>query len=336
VCDPPRATLTCGTTFPLGEDVIARNVHSWREVADGALGMSPEEAAQLELSLDKRPDQLEARIRLVVHYLARFSAPTQERRHIHLYWLIDNHPEVGLDGYGLIHPQLHPREYSEGKRRWLEAVARRPTETMILRHASEYMMFADRDLSRDLVVRGLAIDGAGHWHGTLGLLSLQEAFDERSEIKKRELFKESVIEYERALATESSCESLVGLARARLGAADHAGAADAARAVLAQGVEVLSRCNGVHYANVVLGNIALVSGAVAVALGHLAAARTIHHPFSVGLFGPDLTLAVALMALGQRDAVSEFLAACKPFCDAHQLDELIRRFDNGVDPIDPG
>lgn len=89
--------------------------------------------------------------------------------------------------------------------------------------------------------------------------------------------------------------------------------------------------NLIYDAHTVLGHIALRAGDVAAAKRHLlAAARTPGSP-QLNTFGPDMELAIDLLAAGERDAVIEYLELCKRFWQqaGSSLDEWQREIRDG-------
>ena len=79
--------------------------------------------------------------------------------------------------------------------------------------------------------------------------------------------------------------------------------------------------NAVHEAHVLLGFAALAEGAVAEAEGHLRRAGAAPSSPQLLSFGPDMSLAEALLRLGRTDAVLDYLDACRGFWE-HGNDRL--------------
>ena len=89
--------------------------------------------------------------------------------------------------------------------------------------------------------------------------------------------------------------------------------------------------NAVFTGNMVLGLVALRQGSVGQArLYLLESAKTKGSP-QLDSFGPDFTLARALLRQGERDAVLDFLAACKSFwtLGGDRLDQMIAAVKSG-------
>src|SRR4029078_1152612 len=69
-----------------------------KEVNQGTIlvegwNVTPRQADLLELQLEREPDNVEVRLRLLSHYYQRMEAAPRVR---HLLWLIANHPEAAV------------------------------------------------------------------------------------------------------------------------------------------------------------------------------------------------------------------------------------------------
>jgi hypothetical protein len=85
---------------------------------------------------------------------------------------------------------------------------------------------------------------------------------------------------------------------------------------------------GVNSANVVLGTLALRRGDVALAKQHLIESAKTKGTYALSAWGPDTSLAQALLNRGERDVVLEYLALCKAF--RKHNDGLIERWQGEI------
>ena len=109
---------------------------------------------------------------------------------------------------------------------------------------------------------------------------------------------------------------LPALAAAQLEAGDASGAERNAQRLLriaARSREAWNHDDLVHAAHTLLGRVALARGDANGAREHLLASARIQGSGALSSFGPDLTLAQALLAAGDRDAVAAYLELCRAF-----------------------
>ena len=92
--------------------------------------------------------------------------------------------------------------------------------------------------------------------------------------------------------------------------------------------------NAIQDSNVVLGRLALRDGDVAAAKAFLLEAGKSTGSPQMNSFGPNLSLANALLQKGEKDVVIEYLNACKKFweMDRGRLDDWIALVKAGKTP----
>jgi len=92
--------------------------------------------------------------------------------------------------------------------------------------------------------------------------------------------------------------------------------------------------NAIHDGNMVLGLIALNDGKVSEAKIFLAAAGKTPGSPQLNSFGPNMSLAKALLEKGERVAVIEYFALCRGFWELHRdyLDRWTLEVKNGQIP----
>ncbi|MDQ3368400.1 MAG: hypothetical protein M3680_23490 [Myxococcota bacterium] len=329
------------------------DVVDWEQVAKEPSDLSDEE---LEAALAEDPEDLRSRVQLARRYLFQIlDAEAQKRRHAHLLWLIEHHPEVDC-GYMGISAALWPEAYAAGKRAWLSVSGARPNDPIVINHASRFFSVDDRSIAKDLMARGAALEPTvAHWHLCLGFQRIVDWFDAHdSDANTRQrLAADAVAEYEQAVALETDPHAhfaiLTDLVRAASMAAQYDRAAQVATRILAIAARDSPdlhprREYAIHYARAALGNAALANNDIASACQYLDAAKSVDGNFPMThLLGPDFTLATALLAHGERDAVIEYLDGIeKPWpCHNHfkQWRQMIRegqtpsfRLTAGVSP----
>ena len=151
---------------------------------------------------------------------------------------------------------------------------------------------------------------------------------------------EAVQAFERAYELESWDFSRHGLQIDIARAAVAAGLLDVARiaadAVLrnaSQFERTWQYGNAIHWAHIVLGQVALRTN-LQMACAELGLAGGTRGSPQLNSFGPDLELAQSLLDLGRTDAVLDYLTRCKRFWEMDQgaLDQWISRISSGGRP----
>jgi len=290
----------------------------WVSVCSAAERSSGDDASLLESQLDDNPKDLEARIKLIGFYTGVGS----EERNEHIQWLISNHPDIDIGRYGRIDKDVAPGEYDEGKRLWLAAVARLPTDSRVLKNAVNYSWLHDSAMSEDLVMQGIALEPlAPMWHAMRGdLRATMASTADISDEDRLRCSREAAAEYERALNLSQTpferFEQTLNLMKASLDAQAYGSAEELATQLLAR-AKVFETTwiygEALHAAHIVLGQIALTRGYIAMAVEQLlAAGRTPGSP-QLNAFGPDFDLAARILDSGQPNAVIEYLESCKTF-----------------------
>lgn len=279
--------------------------------------LSPEAVVALEVAVAATPDDLRARAQLIGFYFEDQSWEAQVRRIAHVHWIIRHHPEIDLGAPGSIIEELAPEGHAEARRRWLAVLAVRPDVPVYLRNASRFFQFDDAELAEELRQRGAALEPSNPWWPR-AIAEARMRAARRSETDRIRLAHEALAAYEVALALTPATKHhtlLPALAAAAVEAAELTRASEAAEQVLGLVATAPGWSQGqlVHTGHVVLGRVALARDDVPGTCIHLAAAGATPGGPALNTFGPDLVLAAALLARGERAAVVAYLEACKAF-----------------------
>ncbi len=174
-------------------------------------------------------------------------------------------------------------------------------------------------LADELRHRGAAVEpGDPAWPHAIAQRRLDAAVASDTAEQRVRLAGQALAAYEAALALAPAAKHhtlLPALAEAAVEAAEFTRAREAAEQALALvgTAPGWNRGHLVHAGHIVLGRVALARGDVGGACDHLAAAGATSGGPALNTFGPDLTLAAALLGGGERAAVSAYLAACATF-----------------------
>ena len=300
------------------------------EVLEGR-GLSGEQVAARERLLDGDPEDVAARAGLLGYYWSH--RRTEQDAHAeHLLWFIENAPESpALQGpWGAISAERNPEGYNQAKAAWLQQIREAPLSVAVLRPAADFFRWTDAEFSAELLERGEALEPSSpHWAQQLGFLRWHDAYDpiEGSDAAG---VSRALADFERAHQLADAQGG--GYLLTELGkTAFVAGDLDKARHYAEQMLEDLPRPtwdsdgwdagNRVHYANLILGRIALAEGDLAKAGVHLIAAGQTQGSPQLNSFGPDMALAKRLLDRGAAQTVTAYLELCLDFWESGQ-DEL--------------
>src|SRR4051794_36886128 len=133
---------------------VPESIHSIQLALAGGT-LPSKEAQKIEAALEKSPDDMAARTRLLGYYLV--SRNTNElaksacRKHV--LWMIKNHPEAEIAGmpYAQINEITDPDGYSEAKKLWIEQAKAHAKHPAILGHAARFFLINDRKLAEDFL-----------------------------------------------------------------------------------------------------------------------------------------------------------------------------------------
>ena len=161
--------------------VAPTSASEFSDTVRAGMKLTAEEAEALEARLDRNPEDLQARSRLVVYYFTKSPVdPAARRTHSqHVLWLIRNAPQA--DVLGSAHSQIQPifdaDSYNAGKDAWLSHIEREPTNvTFVGNAASFFWEFQDRQLVIETLQKTQSLDpDNSRWPTLLGHLYLRHA-----------------------------------------------------------------------------------------------------------------------------------------------------------------
>jgi hypothetical protein len=138
-----------------------------------ARAMNASQVADLEAAVNKNPEDLEARKKLIMFYQTSGvevvgSERTIARFRAHKLWMIRNHPES--DFALLANPLADPASYEQEKKLWLALVEGRDTPAAAVSQAAVFFESRNPQLAEGILLRAQAADSNGHWSRRLGSL----------------------------------------------------------------------------------------------------------------------------------------------------------------------
>jgi tetratricopeptide (TPR) repeat protein len=237
----------------------------------------------------------------------------------HVLWLIENAPKskmlavVGSE----LDSDMDPEAYPKGKALWLAHLEKNPEDLSILGNAAEFFFHADKDLAEESLLKAISLDPENPvWPKELGFLYwLGRRSDSAKESKKMagKALEQYEIAYDLTADNKERSYLLQDLAENAYEAGEIEKADQFARDMLSCDIEDWNTGNNMHHGNIILGKIALQSGEIKKAAEHLIQAGAISGSPQLDSFGPDMTLAEALLEAGESDAVLEYFDYCSRF-----------------------
>jgi len=284
--------------------------------------LSPSEVLEVEKKVTGSPGDLEARERLLKHYLTERGDTARAARARHVLWIVANAPEAEIAGRpeARLIKGIDSESYAEARALWLGHLASNPQNLKILTNAAQFLLLNDRAEAEGLFKRGTEIEPANpRWNEKLAELYMLEA--QRPDSADPGAAVKALAQYEAALATGSPrARVLAQAAQCALWAKDDAKAAAYASELLASVGGPAARADGdaIHDGNRILGHVALNAADIEGAKRHLLeSAKTPGSPV-LNSFGPELTLAKDLLAKGERETVIQYLESLPRFWQGRQ------------------
>ena len=325
---------------------------SAREFQDDiSVGMklTGEEAEDLEGRLDRYPDDLQARSRLIVYYFGKSFVDEDARTaHIqHVLWLIRNAPQADLLGspHSQIYPVFDLDSYSAGKQAWLSHIEREPTNVTFLGNAASFFWEPnDHQLVIETLQKAQSLDpDNSRWPTRLGRLHLRNAQHGEQLRNARQRPPEepsstvlALEQLQRAYELAGSDFERAHLQRSLATAAFEAERYDDAETYATAMLDNLHDGSNVgsqrHHANIVLGQLALVEDDVERAKYHLLEAAKISGSRPLSSFGPNMRLAADLLQRGEKDVVLAYFELCSNFWPKDKLKDWAALVEAGRTP----
>jgi hypothetical protein len=338
-----------------------------RLIDEGA-ALTADEARAFERRLEERPDDLEARARLVGYDQARArkahagvtlgelvrrtildvddrDEPPPEPRARHALWLAAHAPRAPLVVHQFLSANTMSAAYPELSAIWRGHAAAEPPEATLLAHAIAFFWRANEPFAGELLTRAEQLfPGDPRWVSFRRERRAQELSHDlgfpRFEVRGRKAGSDAdLAEIERLLPELDPHSGLVPRLREAAGELALAlGQVERARRhaeeMLVSNAGDTQRRHGdaVHDGHLMLGRIALRAEDVARARAHLILAGEAGATGFVPMFGPDLRLAKELLARGEREVVVRYLTLAREFWDREQLDAWIAQLRAGGIP----
>jgi hypothetical protein len=143
--------------------------------------LGPGAAQELEAEIDKNPEDLAARTKLIGYYYYQWMQPGEEGakagRRKHILWLIEHHPdspilslaEVPIEEFG--NSLADPEGYKQARQLWLAQREARKTDAFTLLNLAKFFQMSDKNLAESALLQAKALQPQNaQWDWQLGYL----------------------------------------------------------------------------------------------------------------------------------------------------------------------
>jgi tetratricopeptide (TPR) repeat protein len=303
--------------------------------------LTAEQVAVQEASVQKNPNDLAARTRLLGYYFTRQDSPAnQAARAKHILWIIQNNPEAEIAGipYGQLDQFRDPIAYGKAKALWMKQVQAHPNDVAILSHAAGALEIFEPAEAEKLFKRCEQVDpGNADWPDRLANLYQREQIAPGAD--RKQLAARALVAQEHAaqLATDprEHFYEMTSLPNAAADAGDYPKAQRYARQLLEDAPlypKDWNYGNAIFYANIALGRVELAAEHIDQANKYLLAAGKTPGSPQLDSFGPSFDLAAALLQRGQKQAVLKYLSEVSQFWHSNKLTDWKQEIEAGRVP----
>jgi tetratricopeptide (TPR) repeat protein len=309
------ALLVTGLAVPLAHaGSLSERVDETRmELArdpDSRQPLEAKDVEKLEKKLAEKPDDVEARLRLLNHYRMNRTPEAQTARMPHALWILENAPEsMVASSESFVSKQRFPDEYAKIGKIWTKHLEDNPKSAKIAGNAAAFFGGEDRARAEELLKKAKELDPKNpRWTGQLANLYMRPVPELRA--PSPENAKKALAQYEELLKSgddRGRMRFVSQAAEAALAAGENERAAQLAQELLKASVGDFQYGEWIHEGHRILGHVALKADDVDTAKAELAKAGKTEGSRMMENIGPQLTLANALLKKGEKDAVVAYL-----------------------------
>ncbi len=308
-----------------------------RILLDEGSALSGAEASALEDVVNRKPDDLESRLKLLSYYIARDERLAMERRQdspaarkarlAHVIWCVQHQPRHPISGMvnTLLSRAADDDAYYEVSKLWTKQVEANPKDTSVLGNAAAFLAVDRPDEAAHLLQRCLQLEprSAG-WHIKLARIYEQKMRTSSGDDRKR-VAAHALEELEQARELSPGLNRSTHVLKDVVTAAFESGQIKKAKGYATklldsahQDQATTNPGQAINDGHLVLGRLALIDGDVAAAKHHLLeAGKTPGSPI-LNSFGPNMTLAKELLDRGEWQTVLEYFDLCGKFWSGGQ------------------
>jgi hypothetical protein len=278
------------------------------------------EAAELEKSLIENPDQVDVRIRLLGYYwMQRFQnraiRPAREKQ---VLWMIEHHPDHEIHSLPYCHMDVmfNPSGYVEAAKLWRNHADSDEASVEVLGNAASFFLLSESGFSESYLKRAQELEPqTAQWNKELAqIYHLRQSTASENEVAV--LGAMELAQLEAAHGKSRLMEKgylWADLAIAAYKAGDDEKATSYADKMVSLSGLGWNSGNNVHKGNMVLGLVALKNDDIEKAKACLIASGKTKGSPQLNSFGPNMTLAKALLEKEEVEAVVEYFDLCSNF-----------------------
>ena len=143
--------------------------------------LGPGAAQELEAQIEKNPEDLASRSKLIGYYYYQWMQPGEEAakagRRRHILWLIEHHPdspvlnlaEVPIEEHG--NSLADPEGYEQARQLWLAQREARKSDTLMLGNMAKFFQMTDKNLAESALLQAKVLQPQNaQWDWQLGYL----------------------------------------------------------------------------------------------------------------------------------------------------------------------
>jgi len=166
--------LFCAQTRPL-------TILSPEQLVQQGANLSRGGALELEAGLEKNPEDLNARAKLLGYYWYQWMQPgeaaAKAARRRHILWLIEHHPDspvTGLEEASIAergNSLIDPEGYQQARQMWLSLMESKKGNAYVLGNLAKFFQMSDKPLAESALLQAKALQPQnGEWSWRLGYL----------------------------------------------------------------------------------------------------------------------------------------------------------------------
>ncbi len=181
VRDAAMVLLVLANLPPAGAQTRTLTILSPEQMVQQGANLSQAAAQALEAQLEKNPEDLTARAKLLGYYWYGWMKPgeaaAKAARRRHILWLIEHHPDspvTGLEEAAIAesgNSLVDPEGYQQAREKWLSLREANKDNAAVLGNLAKFFQMSDKNLAESALLQAHALQPQnGEWDWRLGYL----------------------------------------------------------------------------------------------------------------------------------------------------------------------
>src|SRR6266566_2733609 len=179
--DAAMVLLVLANLPPAGAQTRTLTILSPEQLVQQGANLSQAAAQELEAQLEKNPEDLTARAKLLGYYWYQWMQPgeaaAKAARRRHVLWLIEHHPDspvTGLEEAAISetgNSLIDPEGYQQARKLWLSLIETKRGNAYLLGNLAKFFQMSDKPLAETALLQAKAMQPEnGEWDWRLGYL----------------------------------------------------------------------------------------------------------------------------------------------------------------------